>query len=375
MIYLDNSATSQFKPNSVIKAVCDEIKNSSNSGRSGHKLAIENALKIEKCRQFLLAKLHGENSHNIIFTKNATEGLNLALLGFLKEHDHVVTTCFEHNSVLRPLFHLAKSKGVDITIVEPKENGIFVTVEDLKKHIKPNTKLIAINTVSNVNGATCDHKSICKHFEIPILLDASQGLPILNFDLEKENIAFLVAPGHKGLHGIQGTGFLAVRNDLQLTPLTYGGTGTNSYSLDIPDSPPERYETGTLFSAGIHGLYYGAKWTYENIEKIKSNNTKLSMQLVHALKTLQAKVFSNNAQSGVISFILPNVDPSITADILDKNFDIAVRSGLHCAPLAHKFLGTYETGTVRASLGVETTTKDVEQFVVAVEKIKLGIAK
>lgn len=368
MIYLDNSATSNFKPQCVFDAVFDDLKNSSNSGRSGHKLAIDNAIKIENCRQYLLDQYNATN-HNLVFTKNTTEALNLAIFGSLNFGSHVVTTCFEHNSVLRPLQYLSSLGKISYSIAYP-ENHQNITFSDIIKKIRKNTAMVIINGVSNVNGSKADIDGISSKLskKMKLLVDGAQASPLYNFDLDKNRIDMFAMPGHKGLHSPQGTGFLIFSKDIELKPMLYGGTGTASHSLTQPLEAPECYEAGTLNSGGIHALHQGAKWSFDNREKYFENMQKLSSQLIYGLKDLGAIVYTDN-KNGVVSFNLPDKSCTLVADMLDVNFDIATRSGLHCAPLAHKFLNTTEIGTVRASVGIESTDKEIENFLNALEII------
>ncbi|MDD4840117.1 MAG: aminotransferase class V-fold PLP-dependent enzyme [Clostridia bacterium] len=378
MIYLDNAATSHFKPKAVLKTVLAELKNSSNSGRSGHTLAISNALKNEICRKFLLDKLGASDGYQLIFTKNCTEALNLAIFGSLEKGDHVIATTNDHNSILRPLFSLKKSGVIKLSIALPKLNTA-VRWQDITPLLEPTTKLITLNLVSNVTGAVCDVEEISKqlvfHFPNPskrpiLLVDGAQGVPIIPIDMKKMKLDMLAVPAHKGLHGIQGVGFLIYKNSIPLKPLVCGGTGTASESVYQPNEPPEAYESGTLFSAGIHGLYEGAKWSFENVERYSKSIKELSTDLISKLNNIGVKVYTSDARCGVITFNIEGFDSSVVSDLLSRDHNIASRSGLHCAPLVHKQLGTIMAGAVRCSLGADSTKKDTKALIVAIKKIK-----
>lgn len=372
MIYLDNAATSHFKPKAVFDAVLSELKDSSNSGRSGHSLAVNNALKNENCRRYLLEKLGAERGYNLVFTKNCTEALNLAIFGILNCGDSAIASCYEHNSVLRPLFELTKH-GVNVEIINA-DIGCPVSFSDLSSCITNKTKLIVLNLVSNVTGTICDVQSIsqklsncdCRPY---LLIDGAQGVPIVDIDMTKMKIDMLAMPAHKGLHGTQGLGFLIFKRDIKLKPLLFGGTGTASDSVFQPEDAPEAFEAGTQFSAGIHALYEGAKWSFENVAKYREHIKSLATIVIAELKKLGAKVYSRDPRAGVVSFNLENFDSSVVADLLSKNYNIAVRSGLHCAPLVHEQLGTICGGAVRCSIGVDTTANEIAVFLKAVSEI------
>lgn len=375
MIYLDNAATSHFKPKSVVDAVISEIKNSSNSGRSGHKLAVSNGLKNEQCRRYLLENLGAESDYQLVFTKNCTEALNLAILGSLNHGDHAITSTIEHNSVLRPLFELKREGKIDLDVVALHYNSPLCW-EDIAPRIKPTTRLITLNLVSNVTGAVCNVDEISNGLQALnmetkplLLLDGSQGVPIIPVNLQKSDIDMLALPAHKGLHGVQGVGFLIFKNTIPLRPLIYGGTGTASISVYQPTEPPEAYESGTQFSAGIHGLYEGAKWSFENVGNYSKSVKALCEKLLESLSLHNITIYTADTRCGVVSFNIPGVDSSSVADFLSSSHNIACRSGLHCAPLVHKQLKTIVGGAVRCSLGADTKESDIRALISAIEDI------
>ncbi|HKL93868.1 MAG TPA: aminotransferase class V-fold PLP-dependent enzyme [Clostridia bacterium] len=381
MIYLDNAATSHFKPKTVLDAVMSEIKNSSNSGRSGHKLAVSNGLKNEQCRRFLLEKLGAAEGYQLIFTKNCTEALNLAILGLLNNGDHAITSTNEHNSVLRPLFTLKHDGKIELDVAAPIFNSPL-RWENVEPLIKPNTRLITLNLVSNVTGAVCDVEEISKQLSTRqpenrpyLLVDGAQGVPIIPIDMQKMNLDMLAMPAHKGLHGVQGLGFLIFKNTVPLRPLLYGGTGTASESVYQPIEPPEAFEAGTIFSAGIHGLYEGAKWSFENVATYGKSMKFLCEELVESLVAHNVTVYTADSRCGVVTFNISGIDSSIVSDYLSSKFDIACRSGLHCAPLVHKQLKTIIGGAVRCSLGSDSKESDIRTLIKAVEEIIFKIKK
>lgn len=370
MIYFDNSATSRFKPRQTLKAIRRELLHSANGGRSGHNDAVATAMKISDTRTLLCDYF---NANEVIFTKNCTEALNIVVSGILKRGDHVITTVTEHNSTLRPLYNLQKNGIIELSVINPDKN-LKINPSHVRRMIKNNTALIALNAVSNVTGVENDVGkigAIAAEFRIPFLVDAAQAVPHVSFDMKKQGISYIACAGHKGLHGPQGTGFLALNRLAEITPLIYGGTGTNSDSVYQPHNLPESLEAGTLNAPGIIGLGESVRWTIENLDKITSKIKRLNDRIMFALKTMKnVEVYTPvGTDTGVISFNIKNLDSSETSDILNKKYDIAVRSGLHCAPLMHNFLGTLEKGAVRISIGYNNTDADAEKLIEAVRDI------
>lgn len=370
MIYLDNAATSAFKPKGVFEALNYDLSHSANSGRSGHRYALDAAMKIEDCRRFFLSVMNApEEEYCVAFTKNCTEALNLGIFGFLRAGMRVVTTAYDHNSVLRPLFELEKRKKIELMVIRPDENGRI-----LPSHLDSalqNADFCAVSLASNVTGARIDLASLsasAQKYGVVTLLDGAQAVPLVKPDFKKHMPDMLALPGHKGLHGPQGTGLLIFRKDLKLQPLLMGGTGTASDSTYQPLEPPEALEAGTLFSGGIAALHAGAKWSFENRERNGAVIKRLAEELIDYLKGLGAELYTDDPTLGVVSFNLRGKDSSFVANALAEK-DIAVRGGLHCAPLAHTALGTLSRGAVRASIGADNTEKDIYLFVAALEKL------
>lgn len=370
MIYLDNAATSAFKPKGVFEALNYDLSHSANSGRSGHRYALDAAMKIEDCRRFFLSAMNApEEEYCVAFTKNCTEALNLGIFGFLRAGMRVVTTAYDHNSVLRPLFELEKRKKIELMVIRPDESGRI-----LPSHLDSalqNADFCAVSLASNVTGARIDLASLsasAQKYGVVTLLDGAQAVPLVKPDFKKHMPDMLALPGHKGLHGPQGTGLLIFRKDLKLQPLLMGGTGTASDSTYQPLEPPEALEAGTLFSGGIAALHAGAKWSFEHRERNGAVIKRLAEELIDYLKGLGAEIYTDDPTLGVVSFNLRGKDSSFVANALAEK-DIAVRGGLHCAPLAHTALGTLSRGAVRASIGADNTEKDIYLFVAALEKL------
>ncbi|PAB58444.1 aminotransferase class V-fold PLP-dependent enzyme [Anaeromicrobium sediminis] len=382
MIYLDNGATSFPKPESVYVAMDDCMRNyCANPGRAGHKLALKAGREIHKTRGLICKLFNIENPMRVIFTSNATDSLNLGIKGFLRRGDHVITTSMEHNSVIRPIKALEKY-GVRNTVVQCEKDGTL-NIKNLKRAIRHNTKMIVMTHASNVTGTLMPIEevgSIAKSRNIIFLVDAAQSAGIYDIDVQKMNIDMLAMPGHKGLLGPQGTGILYVREGLNIRHLKEGGTGSKSESLVQPDIAPDKYESGTNNTCGIVGLGAGIEFLLEEgLEKIRNHEKELTGYMIDELKKVnRVKIYGpadSNKQGAVISMNLEGLDCSDVGYILDRDFDIGVRTGLHCAPLAHKTIGTLEEGTVRLSIGYFNTKEDIDKAVDAIKKISEELNK
>ena len=376
MIYLDNAATTFPKPEAVYNAMMDCMKNyCANPGRAGHKLAMKAAREIYDTRENIAKLFNIDNPMNIVFTNNATDSLNLAIKGVVNKGDHIITTSMEHNSVIRPIKALEKV-GVENTIVQCDEQG-FLNIDDLEKAIKPNTKLIVTTHASNVCGTLIDIKSISeianKH-NILYLIDASQTVGVYDIDLKDIKADMLAAPGHKGLLGPQGTGILYIREGLNIDILKEGGTGSRSEDLFQPDLLPDKYESGTHNTPGIVGLNEGVKFIFkEGIDKIKEHEEELCKYMLERLEEVpNIRIYGPkdaNKRASVISINIGNMDSGEITFLLDSEYNIATRSGIHCAPLAHKTLGTLEQGAVRFSIGYFNTKEEIDKAVAALKEI------
>lgn len=376
MIYFDNGATTFPKPNEVYDAIMRAMKEyGANPGRSGHKLALRMGREIYETRELLAKLFNVDNPMNIVFTSNCTESLNLAIKGILNKGDHVITSSMEHNSVLRPLVSLEK-EGVELSIVKGNHMG-KIEAEDIAKNIKDNTKLIVITHVSNLTGTIMPIEEIGKIARengIYFLVDAAQSAGVYDIDVEKMNIDMLAFPGHKGLLGPQGTGGLYVREGLPLKEIKQGGTGSFSHLLDQPDIYPDRYETGTLNGPGIVGLGAGVKYILNRgIEDIRRHEEELTKHFIEGLSKIdKVKIYgplNEKEQGAVVSINIGDEDSSEISYILDEKYDIQVRPGLHCAPLAHKTIGTFEQGVIRFSFGPFNTHNEIDFALNAIREI------
>ena len=376
MIYFDNAATSFPKPEIVYTSIMTAMREyGANPGRSGHKLALKASRGIYETRDLICQIFNVKNPMNVILTFNATESLNIGIKGVLKPGDHVITTSMEHNSVLRPITYL-KRFGIESTIVKGDEKG-RVSVLDIERNIKPNTKLIVNTHVSNLTGTIMPIEEIGKlarSKEILFMVDAAQSAGVYDIDVEKMNIDLLSFPGHKGLFGPQGTGGLCIREGLQLEGFMQGGTGSASHSLEQPEINPDKFESGTANGPGIIGLGSGIKYILDRgIANIREYEENLMEHFIEEAKKIEGiKLYGPlNAieQAGVVALNIKDADSSEVSYILDEEFDIAVRPGLHCAPLAHETIGTLEQGVVRFSFGIFNTHEEIEFCIKALKEI------
>ncbi|MBN1141682.1 MAG: aminotransferase class V-fold PLP-dependent enzyme [Deltaproteobacteria bacterium] len=375
MIYLDNAATTFPKPDAVWEAVisCGREK-CGNPGRSGHRLAAAAARELFAAREAVAGFFHIADSSRLIFTANATSALNTALYGLLKEGDHVVTSALEHNSVMRPLHTLEQQGVIALTMVSCSPRG-ELDPADVKKAVRPDTRLVVLTHASNVCGAILPIREVKALLpEIPLLVDAAQTAGALPIDVQKWGIELLAFSGHKGLLGPMGTGGLYVAPGLQLAPLLQGGTGSRSERLEQPDFLPDRLEAGTPNLPGLSGLRAGVEFIEEQgLENIRNHEKRLTGLLLDGLAGHDCIRIHGPAdperQTGVVSITLDGRDPGDIARRLDREFGIACRASLHCAPLAHRTLGTYPQGSARLSMGFFNTEEEIEEAVRALRAI------
>ena len=376
MIYLDNGATSFPKP----KVVTDKIMEcylgyAGNPGRSGHKLAMKMDLEIYETREKICKLINGTEVLNVIFTFNATDSLNLAIKGVLEEGDHVITTSMEHNSVLRPLNQLRKEGKIELSIVYADDKG-YIDPQKIFEALTPNTKMIVTTHMSNVFGTIVDIKAIgdfCKENNILYLVDASQSIGVLDIDVQEMNIDLLAFPGHKALFGPMGTGALYIKEGIIVKPLKEGGTGSYSHSIDQPDLYPDSLESGTPNGVGIIALGKGIDFINEvGLENIRNHEMSLKNHFIELLKDNEDVILYgtlDDRQGAVVSLNVKDMDSSEISYILSDEFDIYTRPGFHCAPLAHKTMGTEELGAIRFSFGYYNTLEEIEKTVEALLNI------
>lgn len=374
-IYFDNAATSSPKPQAVQLAMLDALREfNANPGRSGHAAALRAARCVYEARQALMRLLGAAEEDCICFQFNCTDALNLAIKGSLRRGSHVISTMLEHNSVLRPLSGMSSRGDIALTLISPRQDG-FVHPEDIRRQIRKNTRLIAVTHASNVTGAIQPVAAIgrmAREEGIPFLIDGAQALGGMPVDVKRLGCDLYAFPGHKALLGPQGTGGLYLRGGMKLRPLREGGTGTDSDSMLQPDVSPECYEAGTLNLPGIAGLKASVEQVQANLSSIMMHERELCTALYEGIRAMpEALLYSPRdeaARAGIVSFNLGDLSSSELADALSRR-GIAVRGGLHCAPGAHRLLGTLRRGAVRASVGHANSHAEVETLLRALHDI------
>lgn len=377
MIYLDNAATTFPKPQKVLEAMRYASRTlGANPGRSGHAMSMAAAEEVYRARKLLADFFHCDGAECVVFTLNCTHAINLVLKGMLRGGDHVVTSCLEHNAVMRPLYALAE-KGVSVTEVPVTPGNNDVTVNQFRQALRPNTRLVVCTQASNVLGVRLPVErlaALAHEYGIPILVDCAQSAGVVPIDLTDSGIDFLCMPGHKGLYGPMGTGVLITRKGEQLRPLIEGGTGTSSFSYAQPLEMPEHLESGTPNLPGIAGLRAGVQFVQQKgIATIFRHEMALVQFLYDQLSAdprvaLYTERPTESHFVPVLSFNLRDV-PSEEVGKRLSDAGIAVRAGLHCAPAAHRFLGTMEQGTVRVCPSAFTSGEEVRRLVATVRRI------
>lgn len=381
MIYFDNAATSWPKPAAVEAALHDYYRDAGgNPGRSAHRMSIAAARIVEHAREALAGLFNANDPSRIVFTHNATHALNLALYGLLQAGDHVVTTSVEHNSVMRPLRHL-ESLGVELAVVPCGPDGML-DVDSVRRAFRPGTRLLVTTHASNVVGTlipVAALAALARERGVLCLVDASQTAGSIPIDVQKMEPDLLAFTGHKGLLGPTGTGGLYIREGVTLTPLIRGGTGSDSARETQPEFLPDMYESGTANVAGIAGLAAAVRFLSDiGIEAVMSHERTLVAQFLAAASGIPGlTVYGPRdaaARCAVVSFTVAGATPSEVGVLLDESFGIMARTGLQCAPAAHRTLGTFPTGTVRFSFGWFNTRAEVDAAQEALRQIAMWAA-
>lgn len=367
MIYFDHAATSWPKPLAVKTALNQYLAmGAGNPGRSGHRMSIAAAQLVEEARG-LVAELFGiTDPSRITFTKNATEALNLAIYGLLNPGDHVLVSSIEHNSVMRPLRHL-EQRGVELTVVKCAPDGTL-NANDVRRAIRPQTRLIVTLHGSNVMGTllpVAEISALAREANVPYLLDASQTAGAIPIDVEKLGVDLFAFTGHKGLLGLTGTGGLYVREGLSLTPLIRGGTGSESELEEQPEFMPDCFESGTLNVAGLASLAAGVAYLLEiGVDKVFCHEQVLVDRFLQGASNIPGVVLYGPRDIGqrcsTIAFNISDLPCSEVALLLDQQYGIMSRVGLHCAPGAHRTIGTFPMGTVRFGFGYSNTIEEID---------------
>lgn len=381
-IYLDQASTTYPKPECVAKAVYEYMTgNGSNINRGCYENAYDTEEVVLETRELLCELFDGPDCKNVVFTKNVTESLNVVLKGFLKPGDHVLVSSMEHNAVMRPIRQLEKN-GVEFDRVPCSEQG-ELKLQSMEALLRQNTKAVVMMHASNVCGTILPLKEVgafCKTHGLKFIVDCAQTAGTMPISMKEMNIDILCFTGHKGLYGPQGIGGFILQEEMisEMTPLLSGGTGSISHTEEIPEFMPDRFEPGTMNLPGIFGLNSALGWINEvGIENIYNKErilTRLFLEEIGKLdpKGEKIKLVGKKTEEGrtaVVSIQTPGRDVSEVAYLLDKNYGIMTRVGLHCAPSAHQTLGTYPTGTVRFSFGYFNTEEEVLFAVKALEEI------
>lgn len=370
MIYLDNAATGGEKPASVVSAVLASLQDCANPGRSGHRRSVALAERVLACRRLLSDLFEGYGFERVVFTKNCTEALNIAILGTLRAGDHVVTTCLEHNSVLRPLEYAKKTRGVTYSVT-PLVDGKILP-ETVASFIKPETRLCCVTSASNVTGEMPDLFAIRARLPERVLfaVDGAQGAGHLPIKMRSAGIDFLALAGHKGLNAMQGAGALLFSDRACPDPVTFGGTGSESFNLDMPAFYPDRLESGTISYPAVCSLFEGALVVQARRSEGARKLITVTGAVHDGLSAMRGyKAYFSPNPCGICAFAHAKIPSEELADILSEEYDIAVRGGLHCAPLAHKALGTFPEGLVRASFAPTQGMQEANALLDALRKI------
>jgi cysteine desulfurase/selenocysteine lyase len=382
MIYFDNAATSFPKPESTIRAMNRFMTESGGSpGRSGHRLSIAAARTVFEAREAVAGLLGIPDPLEIAFTKNATEALNIAVFGLLKPGDHAITSAMEHNSVMRPLRAL-QAAGVELSIIPCSRTG-ELDPGDVVPLIRTNTKAVFLTHASNITGTIMpvgEVGRIAAERGVTFCVDAAQTAGALPIDVASMHIDLLAFTGHKSLFGPQGTGGLYVREGLEtkIRMLMRGGTGSGSESEEQPEFMPDRFEAGTINAVGLAGLSAGAAYVAaEGVRKIRSHEQHLTRLFLEGIRDNGKITVYGPAdpekQMPIVSFAIRGIDPGRAALMLDEEFDILSRPGLHCAPAAHRTTGSFPTGTVRFSFGCFNTEEEIRRGIDALSELSAGV--
>jgi len=377
MIYFDNAATSWPKPEDVYRAMDKFLRQKSgNPGRGGHSLSLAAKQMIDETRLLIARFINAQEIECVIFTQSCTASLNLGLKGLLKPGDHVITDSIGHNSLVRPLKKL-EHQGVKITRLPPSLETDVLSIGEIEKSITSKTKLLVVTHGSNVTGVVqpiAAYGALAQKNNFIFMVDAAQTAGKYPIDVVKDKIDIVAFSGHKGLFGPPGTGVFYVGEKVEIEPIFEGGTGFQSEREEQPNQLPYRYESGTPNSVGICGLGAGLKFIIsESLEKIQKHDRSLRARLIEGLSSIPGLILYSSRDTAphtaVISMNIEGYDPEDVGTILDQTFDIKVRAGLHCAPAAHRTLGTYPKGTVRISLGYFNTDEEIDRTLKALAKI------
>lgn len=375
MIYFDNAATTLYKPQSVIDAVVQAMTTAGNAARGTHAGSLAASRTVYDARVKIAQFFHCSRADHVVFTANSTEALNIAISGTLGKGDHIISTDLEHNSVLRPLYYLEK-QGAALSFVHADRKGC-IDYAEFETLIRPDTKAIVCTHASNLTGNVLELEqigAITKAHQLLYIVDASQSAGCLDIDMERMQIDILCFTGHKGLMGPQGTGGLCIREGVEIHPFKRGGSGIHSYDREQPVSYPTRLEAGTLNSHGIAGLSAAVDYIRKiGIHMIQEKEQELMWRFYDGIHNIPGITiygdFSTKNRAAILSLNIKGYDSGTVSDILSEEYDIATRSGAHCAPRMHQALGTVETGAVRFSFSWFNTREEVDIAIEAIREI------
>lgn len=380
LIYLDNAATTYPKPQSVLMASSKANQYSANPGRSGYKLSLNASEVLFNCRQKAADFFNLPNVENCILTPSCTVSLNTVIYGTLKQGDHVVISSLEHNSVLRPVKKLSDKGIITYDVAEVFEGDDDSTVDSFRKCMNNKTRLVVCTHTSNVFGIKLPVKRIaalCKYYGVLFCLDAAQSAGVVPIDITDINADYICVPGHKGLYGVMGTGLLLINSEILPESLYQGGTGSSTLDFSEPLLLPDKFESGTVNLSGFAGLIKGIDFVNsKGIKKIYTHELSLIRNIYRKLKLIKGvnlyTSLPDETFAPLLSFNISDKDPNTVAAILDKKYGICVRSGFHCSPLSHKYLGTGDRGTIRVCPSAFTSQKEADALINAVYQISLS---
>ncbi|MBO4501303.1 MAG: aminotransferase class V-fold PLP-dependent enzyme [Clostridia bacterium] len=374
MIYLDNAATSFPKPHAVLKSMLDVARfRCGNPGRGGHTLARAADNEVYRCRKSLKEFFNARGIENVVFTQNATAALNICISGLIKPGERVITTDYEHNSVRRPLYRI---EGLKVSKANVAFDDDAETAAEFERLLSAGADWLVISHVSNVWGKGLPLKRVCAlahRYGAKVILDAAQSAGSIKIDVSADGIDYLCAPGHKGIYGPQGTGFIIINSETAPKPIFTGGTGSNSFSPTQPDYLPDSLESGTLNTPAIAGLRAGIDFLRsQGVGDLHRRELALLKRAYHGLSALKnTELYTsppNENDAPVLSFNIAGKTPFETAEAYDR-YGICLRAGYHCAPDAHEKAGVSDRGTVRLSVGAFNTAADIDKFLEITQKI------